>query len=420
MAALCYPTTWMFTLMVCGTLLQVQPVTCVRATTANDPNGESNPLDTAEEEVNTELLELIASSMIHALPEITDLLTDIAGQLHKNATTDAAAATDLPSIIVQKLEDVKNLQVSQNALVENGTAVETPIHLEMVRLINDQKEAQGRFHQQLLDHTAQQTKLLEDVSTSLQHVVRLLEDQVARQGQIIDAIDSSLTPTDDDDVLELPHTCLSQHVSGRLTILPQNHALGSVPVVCDMHTDGGGWIVFQRRFNGSVNFDRAWDDYETGFGSLDGEFWLGLDKLHVITSRGRWELRVDLESFSGDRMHALYDNFRIGDAESFYRLDLGSYSGPGYPAQDYDAWRSGAHDINGMAFTTKDRDHDLIDYRNCALIKRSGWWHRSCTIGNLNGLYLEESAVDDTSMSWWNFKRTYEALKGSELKIRLI
>ena len=58
----------------------------------------------------------------------------------------------------------------------------------------------------------------------------------------------------------------------------------SVPVVpttltarCDMTTDGGGWMVIQRRLpNGTVNFTRCWNDYENGFGDLDGEFWYGL------------------------------------------------------------------------------------------------------------------------------------------------
>ena len=40
---------------------------------------------------------------------------------------------------------------------------------------------------------------------------------------------------------------------------------------CDTVTDGGGWLVIQRRTNGSENFHRNWNEYEMGFGSLTGK-----------------------------------------------------------------------------------------------------------------------------------------------------
>ena len=51
---------------------------------------------------------------------------------------------------------------------------------------------------------------------------------------------------------------------------------------CDAVTDGGGWLVVQRRQDGSVDFNRGWTDYEEGFGSLTGKFWYGLRPLHCL------------------------------------------------------------------------------------------------------------------------------------------
>ena len=45
-------------------------------------------------------------------------------------------------------------------------------------------------------------------------------------------------------------------------------------VYCEM-INQTGWTVFQRRESGQISFDREWVQYQYGFGSLYGEFWLG-------------------------------------------------------------------------------------------------------------------------------------------------
>ena len=70
---------------------------------------------------------------------------------------------------------------------------------------------------------------------------------------------------------------------------------------CDAVTDGGGWLVVQRRQDGSVDFNRGWVDYEEGFGSLTGEFWYGLRPLHCLTNQGQWQLRIDFTFTNGTK-----------------------------------------------------------------------------------------------------------------------
>jgi len=48
---------------------------------------------------------------------------------------------------------------------------------------------------------------------------------------------------------------------------------GPMKVYCDLDSDCGGWMVFQRRVDGSVDFDRSWADYRNGFGDMEeGKF----------------------------------------------------------------------------------------------------------------------------------------------------
>ena len=87
-----------------------------------------------------------------------------------------------------------------------------------------------------------------------------------------------------------------------------------------MTTDSGGSTVFQRRLDGSVDFELGWESYKNGFGDLNGEFWLGNDNLHRLTAAYGVILRVDLEDFDGDIRYAEYMTFRVPDEGDEHRL----------------------------------------------------------------------------------------------------
>ena len=133
-------------------------------------------------------------------------------------------------------------------------------------------------------------------------------------------------------------------------------------VHCDM-LGAVGWTVFQRRQDGSVNFYRDYIDYIDGFGSADGEYWLGLDNIHCLTTRSpKAVLLVDLADFEGNYKYARYSYFSVGNGDTGYRINIGGYSGTAG-----DAMNGGNEPVNGMSFTTRDHDADVSD-RNCAVL----------------------------------------------------
>ena len=194
-----------------------------------------------------------------------------------------------------------------------------------------------------------------------------------------------------------------QTISGVCTIQPDN--LPAFQVYCDMETDGGGWTVFQRRMDGSVDFYRNWTDYRQGFGNLNGEFWLGLDKIRRLTTIST-ELRVDMQDFNGNSRYAQYAIFRVGVPSSEYILSISGYSGTAG-----DSLRM----HNGYRFSTRDNDNDKCRC-NCAQRYKGGWWYYACYRSNLNGRYLWRSRADGVVWETWRGK--YYSLKFTEMKLR--
>ena len=174
---------------------------------------------------------------------------------------------------------------------------------------------------------------------------------------------------------------------------------------CDMNTDGGGWTVFQRRKDGSVDFQRDWNDYVKGFGNPDGEHWLGLEKIHRLTKASS-VLRVDMTSYSKGSRYAKY-TFKVGNAASKYTLQATSYSGNAGDSLGYH---------NGMKFTTKDNDNDRWG-TNCAVRFKGGWWFNACHYSDLNGVYAGKHVSNTANCAWTAFDSWY-SLKFTEMKTR--
>lgn len=165
-----------------------------------------------------------------------------------------------------------------------------------------------------------------------------------------------------------PIYCTS-FASGTGTLQIEVAGMGPFKVLCDAQTAGPGWITIQQRINGDEDFQRDWATYRKGFGSFDGDFFLGLENIHRLTSTRRYELYIFMERFSGVTNYARYDNFRINGESDQYRLvSLGYFSG------------NVANNLEkhlNRPFSTIDRDNDIWS-GNCAESYHGGWWYNAC------------------------------------------
>ncbi|XP_022433996.1 ficolin-1 isoform X2 [Delphinapterus leucas] len=182
-------------------------------------------------------------------------------------------------------------------------------------------------------------------------------------------------------------------------------------VLCDMDVDGGGWTVFQRRSDGSVDFYRDWAAYKQGFGSQLGEFWLGNDNIHALTAQGSSELRVDLMDFEGNHRFAKYQSFKMAAEAEKYKLVLGAFVG-GSAGDSLTPHKD-------QFFSTKDQDNDQSS-SNCAVQYQGAWWYNSCHSSNLNGRYLGGPHTSYANGVNWRSWRGYNySYKATTMKVRL-
>ena len=190
-----------------------------------------------------------------------------------------------------------------------------------------------------------------------------------------------------------------------------NH--GSIHVRCDMETDCGGWIVIQRRDAslGTVNFTRNWEDYENGFGDIDGEFWIGLRNIHELTNEHDVELQISVWNDIETSITWNYPTFIVAGFEQKYQLTVSGGTGDG----DYDAFAY----HNGSYFTTYDRDNDNYP-GNCGYRLQAGWWYNRCTNANLNGRHeisgLPGTHSNGQRLYWYSGRHVFST--NSEMKIR--
>ncbi|XP_078578136.1 microfibril-associated glycoprotein 4-like [Branchiostoma floridae x Branchiostoma japonicum] len=202
-----------------------------------------------------------------------------------------------------------------------------------------------------------------------------------------------------------------------------------ISVYCDQTTDGGGWTVIQRRFDGSLQFYRQIEAYRDGFGDSSGEYWLGLENIYRILAQNAYELYIELEDWEGIVTYAKYSSFSI---DQHYTLHVTGYSGTAGDGfgTNYNLIEDGFN-LNYAWFRARssacDCNHN-IHFTSRLGYFGDGWWCHSLAshpISNLNGPYFRDTdghnVTNGPGVYWPTFEHghnRYYSLKKTKMMIR--
>lgn len=196
---------------------------------------------------------------------------------------------------------------------------------------------------------------------------------------------------------KLPADCsqIAENATGLFMIAPggQQH-----PILANCVNQ---WTTIQRRHDGSVDFNRSWDEYSQGFGTPSGEYWIGNDMLYHLTSEHCTTLKIIMQDIYDNTWEAIYSNFYVASRNDGYRLNISGYSGNASDAFEYQ---------NDMQFSAIDVDRDISN-THCAGNYEGGWWFSHCQHANLNGRY-------NLGLTWFDALRNeWIAVKSSHMMI---
>ncbi|NWR56904.1 ANGP4 protein, partial [Bucorvus abyssinicus] len=367
----------------------------------------------------------IGSSLLNQSAEQSRKLTDVEAQVLNQTSRielqlqeNSLSTTKLEKQLLLQTNEIHKLQNRNNMLEVRVLEMETKHQAELAgtrsekeklqRLVSRQSGTIEELEKSLLAASAntsllqrQQLQLLE----SVQRLVRLVSQ--GREGGETPQPGTSPSSTHTAPMLSCP-------AQGGECIRPPTPGQPSPSLLqafCDMETDRGGWTIIQLRTNGSLSFQRSWREYKQGFGDAAGEYWLGNEAVHLLTSRAPYALRVELRDWEGGQVYAHYGKFQLGSERQLYRLSLQNYSGT--------AGQQSGMALQGTRFSTRDADNDNCLCK-CAQMLSGGWWFDACGLSNLNGIYYpaRHNIRKLNGIRWHHFQGPSYSLKGTRMLIR--
>ncbi|TRZ00744.1 hypothetical protein DNTS_007583 [Danionella cerebrum] len=351
-------------------------------------------------EIGTNLL----SQSAETTRKLTDVETQVLNQtsrLEIQLLENSLSTSRLEKQLLEQTREVSRLNDKNSDLEERFVAMEAKHSKELEAI---QQEKQHLLD--LLDRQTELVRLLEGElassslnSTMLQRQQDTLTHTVQQLLAMVTHCNDISAPGEKEmlmfrDCAELFKSGVAE--SGIYSIQLPN-STQATKVFCDMKTKGGGWTVFQHRFDGSVDFNRGWNDYKLGFGDPSGEHWLGNDVIHLLTKSKDYSLQVQLKDADGHQAYSLYDHFYIDGEDKKYSLNARGYSGT--------AGRTSSLTHSGTQFSTKDQDNDQCSCK-CAQMATGGWWFEACGPSNLNGIFYlgNSNVIRYNSIKWYYWK----------------
>nr|QHR82730.1 angiopoietin [Vipera anatolica senliki] len=364
----------------------------------------------------------IGTNLLNQTAEQTRKLTDVeiqvlnqTSRLEIQVLENSLSTNKLEKQLLLQTHEISRLQERNSFLEKKVLALENQREeelqvlktekMEMQKLLSNQVDLVGHLEQRLgaalLNNTA-----LHKQQTSLAETVKHLIGLVSQCNYL------SFTLPDEQKVFK---DCAAAYKLGFSTngvyTLRLPNTTATVKALCDMETSGGGWTVIQHRRDGSVDFQRTWKEYKQGFGSPSGEFWLGNQFIHLLTTQNRYSLRIELQDWENNEAYSAFEHFQVDSEEQNYRLYARRYSGT--------AGRTSSLSPSGTNFSTKDADHDRCACK-CAQMAGGGWWFDACGPSNLNGIYYppNPATIRYNGIKWHYWKGPGHTLKASTMMIR--
>ena len=181
-------------------------------------------------------------------------------------------------------------------------------------------------------------------------------------------------------------------------------------VYCNMQEDGGGWMVFQKRFDMSLSFHKTWQEYKDGFGNPLGEHWLGNKWLNLLTKSETYDYYVVAKDNQGNTEKKKMLGVTVENEDEKYKIQFEAEGdGPPYGKFNPNSENSNRF-MDGMKFSTVDQDNNpTASYAPCTQYGGlGGWWYQNCFEENMNG----------ASPVWRGWKGGYTGLAEAMLMIR--